>query len=272
MFLVMKTKDFQQLIYDYYQKHGRSFAWRETDNPYHIWISEIMLQQTQTNRVELKYPLFIKRFPSIRELARASFSDVFDLWQGLGYNRRALNMYKTASIVVDTCWGVIPRDETTLKTLPGIGDYTAASIGAFAYNQPTVFVETNIRSVFIHCFFKEKQTVSDKDIYPYVKQTLDKNNPRLWYYALMDYGAMLKKTNKYLNKKSKHYTKQSPFKTSNRRVRGLILKQLKLHGAMNNTMLAHKLPDIRTDIIKKNIKALQQEGFLHQIKGRIAIQ
>jgi A/G-specific adenine glycosylase len=200
-----------------------------------------MLQQTQTDRVVEKYQLFIKTFPNFRSLAKSPLSKVLQVWQGMGYNRRAISLHKIAQIVVDKYQGKLPESVEELIELPGIGHYTASAIGAFAFNQPTAFIETNIRRVYIHFFFQKKRKVDDKDILPLVEQTVDKKNPREWYYALMDYGVMLGKQVPNPNRKSAHYAKQSKFEGSNRQIRGLILKILLKQPNLTESMLIKKL-------------------------------
>ena len=217
---------FQKEILDYYNKNGRKMPWRETVNPYHILVSEIMLQQTQVARVEEKYPQFVKAFPNFRALNRASLAKVYGVWQGIGYNRRALALKKTARIVVNDYRGALPRTHEELCALPGIGKATAASIMAFAFSLPAVFVETNIRTVFIHFFFKKRKRVADEEILPLVEQCLHRKNPRMWYWALMDYGTMLKKSGEDKNMRSKHYKRQGRFEGSRRQKRGKILRIL----------------------------------------------
>lgn len=216
---------FRKTIYLYYEQFGRVFSWRETTIPYEIAVSEIMLQQTQTHRVVKKFEHFIGVFPNFEALASASFHDVLLCWHGLGYNRRAKALHGMAKKVVDDYHGILPNNEEALKTFFGIGPATAASICAFAYNLPTVFIETNIRSLFIHFFFgNSTKKISDKEIFPLVKMMLDSNNSRIWYYALTDFGVGLKKINPDLNSKSFHHTKQSKFEGSDRQIRGQILK------------------------------------------------
>jgi A/G-specific adenine glycosylase len=214
------------MIWDYYQHNRRDFSWRATDNPYHIVVSEIMLQQTQTYRVAPKYELFIKAFPDFTTLAQAPLQNLLAAWHGLGYNRRALALQKTAQKVVQEYNGLLPNDPETLVTFPGIGKATAASICAFAFNKPTIFIETNIRAVYIHTFFPHRDDVHDKEILPLVQATVDHSNAREWYYALMDYGVMLKKKYKNPSRKSSHHTQQSAFEGSDRQIRGMILKIL----------------------------------------------
>lgn len=228
---------FQKHIYTIYHHHGRAFPWRETTNPYHIVVSEIMLQQTQVNRVIPFYERFITALPTFEALANATPRDVLTLWSGLGYNRRGLALHAIAKLVMQNYEGSLPVDPSELQKLPGIGPNTAGSIAAFAFNYPSIFIETNIRTVFLYCFFREKVDVTDKELMPLIEQTLDKNNPRHWYYALMDYGTILKKNVINPNRKSKHYTVQSKFVGSDRRVRGAIIRQLtQIHQIDSNQL------------------------------------
>ena len=221
----MDDGDFRQLVWDHYRRHGRQFSWRSDTSPYRVHVSELMLQQTQTQRVAPAFERFIQRFPDYRSLAEASLSDVIDVWQGLGYNRRARFLKQAAEILVRDHQSVLPADEARLKDLPGIGPNTAASILAFAFNLPTVFVETNIRTVFLHHYFPESQA-SDREILPLVARTVDQSHPREWYWALMDYGVHLKKTIGNVSRRSSHYLVQSRFTGSVRQVRGEILRVL----------------------------------------------
>ncbi|MGA1871268.1 MAG: A/G-specific adenine glycosylase [bacterium] len=261
---------FQNIIYEYYHAQGRNLPWRETDNPYYILVSEMMLQQTQVARVMGKYPLFIKTFPDIFSLSRASVKAVVGVWQGLGYNRRAISLQKAAHIIVKDFKGRIPSDVEILRTLPGIGEATASAICAFAYNKPVVFIETNIRSVFTHFFFREQDKVSDREIAPLIEKTLDIDYPRMWYYALMDYGVMLKKEHKNINKKSTHYRKQPPFHGSNRQIRGMILRTLIASPLLSEDELADILKKDQTKI-KNTITQLREEGFVKEERGKYSI-
>lgn len=158
----------------YFKLHKRNLPWRNTIDPYAIWVSEIMLQQTQVARVIEKYTLFLTYFPNVESLARAKSKDVLQIWQGLGYNRRAKNLHKTAQYIVDKYGGEFPRSKNELKKLPGIGEYTSAAICVFAYNMPEVLIETNIRSVYIHHYFQKARIVNDKKLLPLLKRTLGK--------------------------------------------------------------------------------------------------
>ena len=217
---------FQQLIYDFYNKNRRDFIWRQDVTPYKIVISEVMLQQTQTARVVPKFENWLQQFPSFQALANASTHDVLSAWQGLGYNRRGLALLKIAQIVVTEHNSQLPNDPEILETFPAIGPNTAGSICAFAFDNPIVFIETNIRTVYTHSFFPGQVEISDKQLLPLIEQTIDRKQAREWYYALMDYGVHLKQNLPRINAASKHYTKQSKFEGSKRQVRGAIIKIL----------------------------------------------
>ncbi len=217
---------FKAFIWDFYAQHKREFPWRNIQDPYAIVVSEIMLQQTQTHRVQDRYLAFMNRFPDFVTLATSSLYDVLNVWQGLGYNRRGKWLHQIANIVVQEFQGQLPDSPDILITFPGIGAATASSICAFAFNKPTVFIETNIRAVFINQFFKHRTDISDKELFPLIGATVDQDNPREWYYALMDYGVFLKQSGKNPNTKSKHYTKQSRFEGSDRQIRGAVIRLL----------------------------------------------
>lgn len=225
-----KIEEFKKTVWAFYMSAGRMFAWRKTKDPYKILVSEVMLQQTQVARVAEKYPAFIKAFPTIHALAEAPFSHVFTFWQGMGYNRRALALHRLAREIVAHHHGRIPRTRTELESLPGIGAYTAGAILTFAFNEPEVFIETNIRRVFIHHFFAKEDVVSDTPIKQLVEKTLDCEQPREWYFALMDYGAHIPKTSTNPNRKSKHYVKQKSFVGSHRQIRGKVLAFISRKG------------------------------------------
>ncbi len=256
---------FRAKIRRYYKTYRRSFPWRNTHDPYRILVSEVMLQQTQTSRVKEKYPAFIKQFPTARSLADSTTSDVLTAWSGLGYNRRALFLKQAAEITIQKFNGRIPDSYDGLRTLPGVGHGTASAVLAFAYGIAVPFIETNIRSVFIHHFFPNKRKVSDKEILPLVAASLDTRNPRNWYYALMDYGVMLKEKNPNPSRRSAQHHKQSRFEGSHRQVRGMILKALLLKPHTEKRLvktLKRSVPDTA-----QALKDLAQEGFIKREKA-----
>ena len=281
-------KMMQQKVWAHYRAHRRVFPWRErpfVDDPYAIVVSEIMLQQTQAPRVVPKFLAFMKRFPDFRSLAQAPLHDVLAEWQGLGYNRRALYLKRIAEAIQKTA---LPKNKASLVALPGIGPHTAGSILAFAFNIPEPFIETNIRSVFIHFFFskpvsKKKPKIADAEILKLVAATLDPKsharghrNPREWFYALMDYGNMLKKRPSESDpaRRSALYKKQSPFKGSNRELRAAILRHIAGARTIDRTGIVTFFTKLKNKdgrqawnapAISKNLLALEREGFIEKI-------
>jgi len=259
--------EFQQMVLSYYNNYGREMAWRNTTDPYLILVSEIMLQQTQVERVKIKFPEFIAAFPDFASLAVAPLDKVLTVWQGMGYNRRAIALQKCAVRVIHEYCGILPADVDILTTFPGIGRATASSIAAFAFNLPVVFIETNIRRVFIHFFISGTDTVNDADLLPIVEQALYQKNPRVWYWALMDLGSALKKTVPNPNRRSVHYSKQSPFEGSDREIRGTIIRMLLAEPRMSEKqLLAIRIEDPAR--IKKILAVLISEGFIVKQKNR----
>jgi A/G-specific adenine glycosylase len=257
---------FRKTVKNHYRAHGRELPWRKTDDPYKILVSEVMLQQTQVLRVIEKYDLFLLAFPDIHSLAQAPFRDVLSVWQGLGYNRRALALKQAAHQVMIHFKGRIPSNADSLTSLPGIGSATAGAICAFAFNQPTVFIETNIRTVFMHHFFDNRTRVRDAHILPLVAQTLDRQNPRVWYFALMDYGVVLKKRYGNPNTKSARYHKQGPFEGSNRQIRGAILRALVRQERISERALLGTTQFTR-EAVMRNTEQLQKEGIIGKKGG-----
>ena len=258
---------FRGLVYDVYEREHRSdLPWRLTRDPYRIMVSEIMLQQTQVARVRVKYGEFLSAFPDTEALADASLQAVLAVWQGLGYNRRGMALKRAAEEIVARYGGSVPPDPGELRTLPGIGPYTAGAIAAFAYDRPEAFIETNIRAVFLHLLFADRQGVPDREILPLVGATLDRDQPRRWYYALMDYGVLLKQETVNPGRRSAHHQRQSPFKGSNREVRSRILKTILAKGAATEQDLMNE-PVGDKERILKNLEELEREGFIVR-KGR----
>ncbi len=243
----MTYKKFQHIIWKHYNENPRPMPWRHISNPYKILVSETMLQQTQVSRVMEKYKTFLQKFPTVQKLAAAKLSDVLIEWQGLGYNRRAKNLWLTAQIVTNDYRGKFPQDKDALLSLPGIGQSTAGALLAFAFQKPSVFIETNIRAVYIHFFFNDHGNVHDKKLLPLIEKTVDTDNPREWYYALMDYGVHLKATQKDPVHKSIHYKKQSKFKGSHREKRSLILKHVLKNKKVSIMKLSEHMKLSKTD-------------------------
>ncbi|MBI4225233.1 MAG: A/G-specific adenine glycosylase [Candidatus Sungbacteria bacterium] len=267
---ILSAKDigtFQKTIWKYYREHGRDLPWRRTVDPYRILVSEFMLQQTQVERVIPKYRAFVKEFPNFAALDRAPLAGVLKAWQGLGYNRRALMLKKLAAMVITDYQGKLPTDPRLLNDLPGIGPGTAGALCAFVFGIPVPFIETNIRRAYLHHFFPKKKNVLDANVLDLVEETLDAKNPREWYYALMDYGAMLgRKEKENPNRRSRHYAKQSRFKGSDRQVRGQILRLLlaRKNLSLKNILKELEQPEIRIVAI---LAGLEREGFIKKVRN-----
>jgi A/G-specific adenine glycosylase len=266
-----EISSFQDFIWNFYSTNKRDFAWRNNENPYHVVVSELMLQQTQTHRVEPKFELFIGEFPDFETLAQASLRNVLSLWQGLGYNRRGKYLQQIAQAVVLEHGGRLPADTELLRALPGIGPYTAGSICAFAFNKPTVFIETNIRAVYLHTFYKDVQKVPDAELLPLIAATLDPVNPREWYYALMDYGVELKKSGKNPNVRSKHHAVQSKFEGSDRQIRGRIIALLTSHEQLSLSEIIERVDGNQRDRIERIVGQLCSDEMIKNEQGRYFI-
>lgn len=242
----------------------RDMAWRHDTQPYYILVSEMMLQQTQVSRVETKFAEFVARFPDVSSLARASLGEVLQLWSGLGYNRRAKFLWQAAQMIEREFSGAFPDTIDQLVRLPGVGPNTAGAIAAYAYNQPVAFVETNIRTVYLHHFFPNRDNVADSDIRELVATTLDEEHPREWYWALMDYGTWLKSQRLGHISGSKHYAKQSKLAGSVREMRGRILRTLAQETISDEALRTAVLADDRYDVA---IASLQAEGLVQRDKS-----
>lgn len=269
-FTTRRAAAFRKIVYDYYERHGRHLPWRETTDPYRVLVSEVMLQQTQASRVLLKYETFLRRFPEIATLAAAVLHDVLDAWQGLGYNRRALMLKQAAERITTLHGGIVPRDEGLLISLPGVGPATARAVRAFAFNEPVVLVETNIRAVFIHHFFDHKGPVADSALRPLIEKTLDRNNPRRWYNALMDYGTFLKKVHANPARRSAHHQRQSPFEGSIRQVRGAVIRLILEKVRLSERDLFGGLPFAR-ERVRDALDQLEREQIIVREGGSISI-
>jgi A/G-specific adenine glycosylase len=256
----MTVPEFQKHILSWYTTHRRNLPWRNTRDPYKILVSEVMLQQTQVTRVIPKYEEFLMAFPTLEKLANAPDKKLLKIWRGLGYWKRALNLKKSAQIIIARTTssqtssrraaGMVPlkadsgprvqnpksrRDfearsfgiwsPEQLQTLPGIGPYTARALSCFAFGNTEAFLDTNIRRVYLHFFFPKRKSVSDKEIIKIAQRAIWKKNPGEWHYALFDYGATALKDKK-INKRSKHYTKQSKFEGSFRFFRTKVMRFL----------------------------------------------
>jgi A/G-specific adenine glycosylase len=264
-------KAFQDKILTWYGAHQRDLPWRKSRDPYRILVSEIMLQQTQVNRVIPKYEAWLEAFPTVHELANAPVSEVLKNWSGLGYNRRALNLKKTAQVIVEKYGGTFPSDEKELLALPGIGQYTARAVMCFAFNLHVSVVDINVKKVILTQLLKEPGTLSladtsemkkvnDKEIAAIADSLVPQGRAYDWNQALMDYSSLV------LKKEKIDIPKQSKFKGSRRYYRGQIIKKL----LDKKEIFLHELgPLIKADYtdndfnwLKELTEEMHKEGFV----------
>ncbi|WP_077598798.1 HhH-GPD family protein [Olsenella urininfantis] len=277
--------DFRSRVLERGRELYRDLPWRRTRDPYQIWISEVMLQQTQVARVDGRWQRWCERFPSPDALAAASSADVLEEWQGMGYNRRALSLWKAAAMV-SAAGGEMPCAYRDLLELPGIGPATAAGIRAFAFSLPGVYLETNVRSVFIHELFPGVDGVSDKDLVPLVERCCPpddgnpEDDPRSWYYALLDYGAHLKRTIPNPSRRSSSHVRQSRFEGSHRQKRAALLRLLlaqdgqseggsleALTTELSDAEVKSGRPPLSEGDVLALLEELEREGFCHCFGG-----
>ncbi len=261
---------FRRTILDHYRDSGRAFPWRETTDPWAILVSEVMLQQTQTERVVPYWTRWLSLWPTPDALAVAPLEAVLREWSGLGYNRRARFLRDAAAAIVARHGGTVPDDPELLDALPGIGPYTARAVATFAFGRPEVFIETNIRAVFLHFFFPGAEGVSDAELLPLIERALDRTDPRRWYWALMDYGSALKRVTVNPSRRSAHYAKQSRFEGSPRQARGAVLRTLSSKGAADLSSLMNET-GIEEPRLAAALESLGKEGLVAESGGRYRI-
>jgi A/G-specific adenine glycosylase len=262
-----EIESFRATVYAVARANFRHLPWRATADPYRILVSEIMLQQTQAERVVAKFVEFVCRFPTVATLAAAELADVLTVWQGLGYNRRGLALKRTAEAIMTCFGGKVPTTRKELESLPGIGPYTAGAIMAFAYDRPEVFIETNIRSVLIHHYCQDRCGIHDRDLLPLVAQTMDRAQPRAWYTALMDYGVVLKREHPNPSRNSIHHLRQSPFAGSNRQLRSALLRVVLAQPGLSVDDVAALVTADHEKIVS-NLAQMEKEGLIVR-KGSI---
>lgn len=261
--------EFQEIIWQKGRELFREMPWRENTQPYYVMVSEIMLQQTQVDRVIPKFEAFMERFPSIDALAKASLAEVLQLWSGLGYNRRAKFLHEAAQKISTEYNGTFPETKEELIKLPGVGINTAGAMLAYSFNKPEIFIETNVRTVYFYHFFLDHEEVSDTELRAVVEATIDTEHPREWYWALMDYGSYLKRQGIGQNNKSRHYKKQAPLKGSVREVRGQILKLLTVKDLKEAELRLELKADER---FESALLSLEKEGLIARTGQRFHLK
>jgi len=257
-------------VLELYAREGRILPWRSTREPWSILVSEVMLQQTQVARVEPKYLAFLRGFPSAAALAAAPLEDVYAAWKGLGYNSRALRLRETARICNELHGGLPPRTERELLALPGIGRYTARAVLAFAYDIPSAFLETNIRAALLFHFFPGRERVSDRELEAAAVAVLDREDPRTWYYALMDYGAFIKRREPNPARRAAAYARQGRFEGSLRQARGAVLRALEARSRVGSTAGLESIAaeaGLPYGRIEEAVRALIKDGLVREADG-----
>lgn len=281
MALLEKKSKFNKTLFAWQRKNYREMPWRDTRDPYRIVISEIMLQQTQVDRVRTKYDEFLKKFPTAQKLAKAPLGEVLRVWSGLGYNRRARYLHECAKKITEEYGGKFPETYAELVALPGIGRSTAGALLAFSFGQDTPMIDTNIRRILIRTFFSQNMSrsdldsrPSDKELYAFAVALIPKGKGRMWNYAMLDLGASLCGARNHSDEcplmplhgpvSDFVYKKpQKKFKDSRRYYRGQILKLL----AEKKSLRIAKLPELLSK------KQSEIEGILHDLeKERLVVR
>jgi len=296
MVFMKKTEFFQHItqvrrsVLNWYRKNRRDLPWRHTRDPYCVLVSEIMLQQTQVSRVLIKYQEFLTTFPSVQDLADAKPSEVIKVWAGLGYNRRALYLQKTAKAVVATYHGMFPSDLQQLKQLPGIGDYTARAILSFAFGKSLPMMDTNHRRFYQRVLFG-MNSKKDAELLLAAEHVLPRKRAYDWNQALMDFGSLVCLTGEprcedcplqryckaypsvlKIKKTKKPHTKKSiPFRETDRYIRGRIIEQLRqvdVCSLLDLLQIFQEFNDVR---VRRIIEDLAREELLVKRGNRIQL-
>jgi len=270
--MLASKKQFIQAVWSHYGQNARSMPWRNAEpdgtfDPYKILVSELMLQQTQVERVIPKFNEFLVAFPTFKALAGAPLEDVLKHWSGLGYNRRAKYLHDIAKSLTTSDF---PQSIEELTTLKGIGHNTAAAVLVYSYNLPIAFVETNVRTALLYHINDDVLIMNEKQFLSLAKEVMDRNNPREWHWALMDYGSHLKKSGVRNLSKAKIHKKQPGFDGSLRQIRGRILKEL-VKGPTDKNKITTLINDTRlepalADLCKEGLLELDPRG-LYKIAG-----
>ncbi len=269
-----RIEGFVKRVAEYGAAHFREFPWRETMDPYAILVSEVMLQQTQVARVVPYYRRWLESFPTIEALAGAPLEAVLRMWQGLGYNRRAIALTRLAEELVARADGrvaCLPREDAALRALPGVGPATAAGVRAFAFNEPAAYLETNVRAVVLHEFFADAVDVHDRQLAPIVEQAAAHAHAtgidaRVWNYALLDYGAHLKRAVPNPSRRSAHHARQSTFEGSRRQFRARLLRVVMELPGIASEAAAEGL-GMSHELAEEILGALHSEGFIVEDHG-----
>lgn len=282
----------QRRVLEWFDEHGRHLPWRETRDPYRTLVAEVMLQQTQTGRVAPSYETFLGRFPTLERLAHAPAMDVIQAWRGLGYNRRAVDLQRTAQAIARDHGGVFPREPMALRRLPGLGEYTSSAIACFAFDAQVPVVDTNVRRVLARAALgKDASEVRADRFATLATDWLPSGEAYRWNQALMDVGAMLCRVAKPIcakcplrttcvyRTKGRHRTapvraekREERFEGSRRQKRGTIVDHLRRAARKGITIseLSHLMhPDGDSDpaVLVELLTKLEKEGLAELTPG-----
>lgn len=270
----------------WYAPRRDAYPWRGTRDPYAIWVSEVMLQQTQAARVVPAYRSFLRRFPTVRALAAASRRDVVAEWRGLGYNRRAVRLSEAARVIVRDHGGRIPRDKDELLELPGVGPYTASAVASMGFGEPVAVVDTNVRRVVARVHLgMEGHEVPSEDMSTLADAWLDREDPVTWNQAVMDLGREVCRPNPKCDVcplagvcrfrlsgavARRGPRSQGPFEGSSRQVRGAVVSALRSHPWLTPAHLASET-GFPVDRVEAAIQALAVDGLVEVEAGRVQL-
>lgn len=293
-----RIHDFQNLIYTWFEVNQRDLPWRHTHDPYAVLLSEVMLQQTQVDRVKGYWTNWLDRWPTFEALAAAPTADVIRAWSGLGYNRRAVNLQRGAQFIIDSGGFDLFRTPEALVTIPGIGPGTAGALMNFVWNIDTPFLEVNLKRIFQRLAFGPETAVGwakDRELLIVAAAVLPAGQARIWPHALMDFGALACRPNdpwcqacplgRILNNESRimgqefhKAVKKKPkeqFLGSNRYWRGEIIRALgRQTGPITQTKLQETLPDLpelSIERLEKLLSDLSQDGLIIIEKNYVSL-
>jgi A/G-specific adenine glycosylase len=276
----------REALRSWYAPRRGAYPWRRTRDPYAIWVSEVMLQQTQASRVALAYGAFLRRFPTVRALALAPRRDVVAEWGGLGYNRRAVRLSEAARAIVRDHGGRIPRDRAELLELPGVGPYTAAAVASMGFGEPVAVVETNVRRVVARVYLGiDGHEVAAKEVWALAEAWLDREDPVTWNQALMDLGREVCRPRPDCNVcplegvcrfrlsgavARRGPRRQGPFEGSSRQVRGAVVNALRSHASLTRERLV-AVTGFPRDRVDAAVETLAVDGLVDVDAGRVQL-
>jgi A/G-specific adenine glycosylase len=260
-------KELHKKVMNFYTVNKRDLPWRKTVDPYHIMLSEVMLQQTQVDRVKEKYLLWTTKWPTIGDLARAERKEVLAAWMGLGYNNRAVRLHETAKKISTEYQGDVIGALRSGEKLPGIGPYTSRAIRIFAANENICTVDTNIRRILIK-EYNLKENTSEEALYTLAGRCVPEGKSREWHNALMDYGAI------YLTSRVtgiKPRTRQGRFEGSDRQARAQVLSYLLKHDQVDKNKLANAIGIKGTKLVRV-LASLKKDDLIHERKSTFELK